>query len=290
VFIRSWPFTRQAVIKNLGQVTSGRVAIRKFRQTYFPHPGAVAEGVLVSRGGGASQPPLITIEKLTIQATYTGMLRHHFSLIRAEGLHAIVSLGESLKPATNAALSKTVIDELQADGALLDFMHADPARVTRFQVQQFRIHDLGSSGRMAFQVAFMNPMPPVEVFASGELGPWQSDDPRQTSVSGVYSFRNAELGALAGVAGLLSSAGKFEGPISALQVDGSTDASDFQVSNVAHRERLTTNFRAVVNATNGDVTLPKGPCGTAPRDCAFLQPVLHCARSNRRPARHLRCH
>lgn len=250
---RHWPFTRQAVVNDLGLATAASVEIRNFRQTFFPHPGAVAEGVVVRRGRDASTPPLVTIEKLTIQASYGGMLRHHVSLLRAEGMHGIVLLGESLS--TNAG--ETVIDELQADGALLDFLHADSARsVTRFEIRQFRIHSLGSHGPMAFQVTLMNPKPPGEVVASGQLGPWRSDHPEQTSVSGSYSFRHADLGALAGIAGILSSDGKFQGPLSALQVDGSTDTPDFAVASVRHRERLITRFHAIVNATNGDVTLP----------------------------------
>src|ERR1700740_2910774 len=118
VFIRIWPFTQRAVTGNLGEAISGTVEVRNFRRTYFP-PGAVAEGVVVRHGRDPKTPPLITIEKLTIQASYAGILRQHVSLLRAEGMHGVVPLGEPL----SVHAGNTVIDEFQADAALLDFIH-----------------------------------------------------------------------------------------------------------------------------------------------------------------------
>ena len=182
------------------------------------------------------------------------MLRHHVALLKAEGMHVAIPMGERMR-SNNSGTSKTVIDELQADAAVLDFVRA-PNRVTRFAIHQFRIHDLGAHGAMAFQVALTTSKPHGEVRASGRLGPWNSANPQQTNISGSYSFRNADLGTVKSVGGMLSSDGKFQGPISALRVDGSTDVAGFEVANVGHREPLSTRFHAVVNATNGDVTLP----------------------------------
>ena len=276
LFARYWPFTRQAVTANLAQAAAASVEIASFRQTFFPHPGAVAEGVTIRRNRDANLPPLITINKLTIQASYNGLLRHHVALLRAEGMHAVVPRGESLRPAANSALLKTVIDELQADGALLEFLSPDPTKpATQFQIHQFRIHDVSSRGRMTFQVALRNPKPPGEVQATGEVGPWRADDPQQTNASGSYSFRQADLGKLAGIAGMLSSDGKFHGPISSLQVEGTTDTPDFEVASVAHREHLSTNFHAVVNATNGDVSLPTVQARLGDTAIAVRASVVH---------------
>jgi hypothetical protein len=253
LFARHWPFTRTTITRDLEQATGAKVEIRNLRQTYFP-PGAVADRLVFRRD--QQSPPLITLQRLTIRASYPGMLRHHVALLKAEGMHVALPLGE-LSRGSNSASSKTVIDELQADGAVLDFIHANgPNRATRFQIHQFRIHDLGTRGAMAFQVALATPKPLGEVRANGRIGPWNSANPKQTSISGSYSFRHADLATFKAVGGVLSSDGKFQGPVSALQVDGSTDMPDFEVANVAHRERLSTKFHAVVNATNGDVSLP----------------------------------
>jgi hypothetical protein len=254
VFTREWPFTRNAVERDLAQASSGSVQIRSFRQTYFPHPGAVAEGVVIRYE--AKEPLFISIERLTIQASYLGMLRHHVSLLRTEGAHAVLPSGEAVAGRATLGRSKTVIDQLQADGTLLEIGQPDGAHpATRITLQQFRMHDLGSHHAMAFQVALLVPKPPGEARATGELGPWRSDDPRQTRIAGSYSFRHADLSALHGVAGVLSSQGKFQGPLSSIQVEGATEMPDFEVAGVRHRERLNTKFHAVVDASTGDVVV-----------------------------------
>jgi hypothetical protein len=50
LLISRWPFTPQAVIRDLEQATSTTVEIRNFRRAYLPHPGAVAEDVVFRRG------------------------------------------------------------------------------------------------------------------------------------------------------------------------------------------------------------------------------------------------
>jgi hypothetical protein len=63
------------------------------------------------------------------------------------------------------------------------------------------------------------------------------------------------LGAFEGIAGMLSSKGSFRGSFRELNVEGTTEMSDFEVTRSGHKHRLDTNFRAQVNATNGDVLL-----------------------------------
>jgi hypothetical protein len=109
---------------------------------------------------------------------------------------------------------------------------------------------------MSFQTAVSNPEPPGEVRATGRLGPWRADDPAQTQILGSYSFRQANLAVFRGIGGILSSGGKFQGMLKHLSVEGSTDMPDFEVTSSAHKVRLSTQFRAFVNATtNGDVGL-----------------------------------
>src|SRR5271166_2027143 len=86
---RQWPFTRQAVIRSLQQQSGTPVEIAAFRRFYFPHPGCVAEGVTFRKD--PRTPPLITIQRLTIVGSYTGLLEHHLTSVRAEGLHLTAS-------------------------------------------------------------------------------------------------------------------------------------------------------------------------------------------------------
>ena len=62
---------------------------------------------------------------------------------------------------------------------------------------------------MSYQVRMRNPEPPGEIVSGGHLGPITGGDVGKTPVSGGYSFQQVDLGALAGIAGALTSDGKF---------------------------------------------------------------------------------
>lgn len=253
----NWPFTQAQVEKDLADATTSTVAIESFQPTYFPHPGCIANSVTFRRSQDSRIPALITVQKLTIQGSLLGLLTRHVPVIRAEGAHVVIPpfhTGEARL--LNISELKAVVGELVANGAILEFTPRDPRKVPiRFEVHEFVLHDLGSNGAMAFQTALSNPEPPAEVRARGQLGPWKSDDPAQTQITGAYSFRQANLDVFRGIGGILASDGKFQGRIEHLEVEGSTDMPDFEVTSSAHKVSLGSQFHAVVNATNADVVL-----------------------------------
>jgi len=202
-------------------------------------------------------PALITVQKLTIQGSFIGLLTKHVPVVRAERAHVVIpSLDTSEARLLNISALKVVVGELVANGAILEFTPRDPWKLPiRFEVHEFVLQDLGSNGAMAFQTALSNPEPPGEVRVIGQLGPWRSDDPAQTQLTGVYSFRHANLGVFRGIGGILASDGKFRGMIEQLEVEGSTDMPNFEVTSSAHKARLGSQFHAFVNATNGNVVL-----------------------------------
>lgn len=255
--ILNWPFTRAQIEKNLADATVSSVVIESFQPTYFPRPGCVATGVTFRRNQDHGIPPLLTVQKLTIQASFLGLLTKHISVIQADGAHVTIPPLDTGGPwLRNITGSKVVVEDLVANGAILDFTSADPGKSRiRFEVHEFVQHNLGSRGVMPFQTALSNPEPPGEVRATGNLGPWKADNPAETEIFGSYSFRQANLGVFNGIAGILSSEGKFEGILKHLGVEGSTDMPDFEVTSSGHPIRLGSQFHAFVNATNGDVEL-----------------------------------
>jgi AsmA-like C-terminal region len=257
VLTRNWPFTRERLVNELQQVTSSELQIGSFKQTYFPIPGCIAERVTFRRNRDLRDTPLITIQKLTIQGSFAGLLAKHVPVIRADGAHVVIPpLGTGGGWAIRRSASNIVIGELVANGAVLEFTPRDPGkRRLKFEIRHFTLRDLGGNGPMAFETTLSNPEPPGEISASGSLGPWGKNDPTQTPISGSYSFRRANLGVFKGIAGTLSSDGKFEGDLKHLHVEGATDVPDFEVTRSSHKVHLTTQFDALVNATNGDVAL-----------------------------------
>ena len=65
------PFARGPIMQHLAEASGRTVTSRSFHRTYFPFPGCVVED-LIFRHGSANNPPLITIEKLTIRAPAAG--------------------------------------------------------------------------------------------------------------------------------------------------------------------------------------------------------------------------
>ena len=246
-----WAFSRNAVAADLAKSTSGDVPFRSFRNLYFPHPGCVAEGITIQRKG-SENPPLIAIAKLTIKGTTLGIFSKRVSLMQAEGLQVTPS-GAGWP--VNVSKSNIVIDRLVANNAALQIVHGDKNRPLSFSVHHFELENVGGNGPMPFRVEVMNPLPPGEISVSGKLGPWKTEQRDETPISGSYSFWHADLSAIAGVGGLLSSGGKFDGVIRQLHVWGETDTPQFEVLRTGHRFALKTQFDAQVNATNGDVIL-----------------------------------
>ncbi len=247
-----WPFSARKVAQDLADASSSKVVIQRYRPIYFPHPGGVAEGVVFRHDNIAT--PLITIRRLTIRGSYLGMITKHVAVLRAEGVRMVLPPFGTNGNWSNQS-SDIVIDELIADKSLLIVPPGEPGKKPlEFQIGEFTIHSLGRNHTMDFRTVLTNPSPPGEIRSEGKIGPWK-DKMDETSIIGSYTFQHAELGALAGIAGTLWSKGSFRGTFRELSVAGSTTTTDFEVKRSGHQHRLDTDFQAVVNTTNGDVTL-----------------------------------
>jgi hypothetical protein len=252
-----WPFSRQSVVKQLEDVSRSRVEVGDFHRTYFPRPGCVLQNVIFHHNPKTGAPPLITVEKMRVEGTFAGIFRKHVRRINAEGMHIFIP-----PPGTEhfetPARSTVIIDDLIADGAILDVASRQPGKAPlRFAFHSFTLNDVGSHGPASFQAKLSNPEPPGEINTTGKFGPWNADDVGKTPVSGEYVFQHADLGVFHGISGLLSSAGKFAGMVNRIEVEGTTDVPQFAVTRSSHEAPLRTQFHAVVNAENGDTFLQR---------------------------------
>ena len=130
-----------------------------------------------------------------------------------------------------------------------------------------KVHDLGLNSKMPFETVLTNAVPPGEITASGTFGPWQRRDPGRTPLDGRFIFENADLGVFDGIGGTLSAKGTFGGKLEVISVDGETTTPDFSIDISGQPVPLTTNYHAVVDATNGNTTLD-------PVNAKFLQTSL----------------
>ena len=252
-----WPFRKDEIISDLEEATSSKVEIESFRETHFPHPGCLIQGLIFRRPqAGPNAPPLITISKLTVQGSFLGLFTKHVALVRADNMHAIIPPFGTGGWSQSKTPADVIVNKFVADDSILEFSRQDPKEPrVKFLIHKFLIRGLGSKGQMEFKAGVRNPEPPGEVHSTGTLGPWRDDDPRQTPISGTYTFQEANLGSLPAIAGKLASEGKYGGVLQRMEVQGSTDVLNFEVTSSGHKTNLHTRFKALVDATTGDVTL-----------------------------------
>ena len=254
LWIEAWPFEQKSVVQNLEEASGSKVRVQAFHRKYFPSPGCVIEGVEFDHGSN-SGTPLITIRKLTIRGSYFGVILRRVSSITAEGLRIVIppfGSGETFR----ATPSKITIDEIVANDALLEFALRKPdTPPLRFEIHEIALHNVGWNGPLSYRVKVKIPEPPGEIAAEGNFGVWNINEAGETPVSGEYKFDHADLSVYGGIAGTLSSAGKFSGTLRHIDIFGTTNTPDFEVQSGGHPVQLIADFTAYVDATHGDTFL-----------------------------------
>jgi AsmA-like C-terminal region len=247
-----WPFTEKAVVEDLAEASDSTVTIRSSHRTYFPFPGCILEGIEFHHG--SDRWTLITIDKLTIEGSYSGILTKHVPRIRAEGGHVFIPpFGSNFTFDTQH--SKLVVDEIIANGTVVEFADGPNNKPLRFEVHQGLLHDVEWGSPIAYDLKFHNPEPPGEIATRGKFGAWIKENPGETPISGEYTFDQADLGVYEGIAGMLASKGKFGGLLKHIDIAGTTDVPNFEVKSGGHKVELGTQYSAFVDAIHGDTLL-----------------------------------
>jgi hypothetical protein len=259
LLIRFFPFSETTVTESLRETFPSNVSIDHFKTIYFPHPGCRAEGVTFrSTSSRPDSPPLVTIQELAIDGSYTDFLwrPHRVARVRLTGLRIQVPpLGHAGQFSGGYTDSRITIGELTANGALVEFARTSGNPPERFDIHELTLGDVSSKSGMSYRIAVRNPVPPGEIHSAGHFGPFQATAPGQTPVSGTYAFDRADLGVFRGIAGLINSQGKFSGSLGRIEVQGTTESANFEVVRSGHAAPLSTRFQLVVNGLNGDVAL-----------------------------------
>src|ERR1700682_842342 len=111
-----WPFGREAVLKDLQDASLSKVDIGAFHGTYFPRPGCVLEHVTFQHNPKAGTTPLITVERIRIESSFSGLFSKHLKRLRAERMRILIPARGSGEQFKTPKRSTFVIDDLIADG------------------------------------------------------------------------------------------------------------------------------------------------------------------------------
>ncbi len=262
--IRLW------VIRSLSDHFQSRVELATLRVTGFPHLGVTGEDLTIYFHDRTDVPPIVHVDKFSFELGALAILRlpRHVSTALIENMTVTIPpRGEKKTPKssdsgkTNNMLSSLIVDEVVCKNTVLITLprKPDPGKPQK-EPLEWDIHDLDLRSASVdnpfhFHGILTNAKPKGEIDTSGEFGPWDVDDPGSSSVSGSYKFTDADLGPFPGIAGILSSTGKFTGKLAELEVEGETDTPDFSLDKIGKPVPLHTEYSATVDGTNGDTLL-----------------------------------
>ncbi len=259
---RAEPYLRQRVIQDLGQRFDGTAELGAFHVTVFPQLRVTGENLTIRRERNNSIPPIISAKRFDLHASPLGLLRWLLSI----GTVHVIGLSITLPPhgdrpnfkSTGKSPQKTsfVIGSVICEDTRLEIQTDKPGKLPLiFDIHSLVLHSAGPGRSMPFTATLTEPVPLGEIATKGEFGPWNTDDPRESPVSGSFSFEHADLATIHGIGGILSSTGSYRGVIDRIEVEGKTDTPDFTVVTGGHPMPLHTEYSATVDGSTGDTYL-----------------------------------
>ena len=149
-----------------------------------------------------------------------------------------------------------LIKEVTIKDAKLVILPKDSKKVPlEFAIHNLRLDWAGTGVAMRYDAALTIPKPPGAIHSVGRFGPWNAEEPGNTPLSGDYTLEKADLGVFAGVAGILSSTGHFEGTLDTIHAKGRASVPDFRLKMAGNPMPLVTQFEVLIDGTNGNTIL-----------------------------------
>ena len=269
LFLRSHaePMLRARVIETLTARFQSKVEMAEFHVW-------VGDGLEVSGSGlkifGQTDPnihqpgiqPLIAIAEFRFHTGILDLLHSpmHVQMVRLKGLALNIPPSGQRQQMTDlgprGGKIKVFVDQFVCQDAQLVINTSRPDKLPlEFSIGNLKMKDIGPGQPLHFDATLMNPKPVGDISSSGLFGPFRADSPRDTPVKGTYSFSNADLGTIKGIAGILSSTGQYDGSLGHIVVDGETNTPDFRLAVSGHPVPLETRFHAIVDGTSGNTYL-----------------------------------
>jgi len=264
VIYRAEPILRGRVMETLSTRFHGHVELSSFHVS-------IARGFQVTGAGlkifgpadpNAHQPgiqPLIAIEEFRFAADIFNLLHTPMRIHRVylKGLELNIPPREQRQQQGGfEGKIKIYVDEFVSEQARLVINTLRPDKLPiEFDISNLQMKEIGPGQPLLFDAALVNPKPVGAIHSTGLFGPWEADDPRSSPVRGKYSFTNADLSTIKGIAGILSSTCEYAGTLGNIVVDGETDTPDFHIAISGHPVPLHTDFHAIVDGTSGDTYL-----------------------------------
>jgi AsmA-like C-terminal region len=258
------PVLRNALVDVIRDQLDADVELQSFKVDTFPLVRVTGSGLKLRLHGQAEARPLIEVASFEVQSGIWGLLQRprRFRSVTLDGLKI------SIPPRSghDRESGKAAATEIQEGPVVIDHVVAHAAELLlipkradkepkRFEIYDLRLESVGFNRSMPYKARLTNPVPKGLIDASGSFGPWRAVEPGDTPLTGRYTFKDADLDTIKGIAGTLSSEGEFSGKLAEIDVRGKTSTPNFSVDVGGRAVPLDTQFHAVVDGTDGDTYL-----------------------------------
>jgi hypothetical protein len=291
---RAEPFVRARIVDELQSRFHARVELDSFHMSLVNGLWAEGKGLRIwppaqaeeapESGTEGQDEPLIRLDEFRFHAPlrFSPGKPFHISLVELNGMDVhmppLSHFGRALAGSAGAGQSSTgpsgdesrgrkrspsfEVETLECNGAHLVLGSSKPAAAGKpgklpleFAIAHFKLTNVASGKAMGFDAELTNPKPVGTIYSTGSFGPWLTEDPGETPITGDYRFEHADLATFKGIAGILTSTGHYQGTLRHLVVDGVANVPDFRLTHYGSALPLATHFHARVDATNGDTWL-----------------------------------
>jgi hypothetical protein len=252
--------TRDWIVKVLEQRFQSEVELKDFHVSAFPNMEVSGEGLTIRYRGRPDVAPMIQVKKFSFGLGWWSIFKrpHRIRYIHVQRMVITVPPKQAIPPSAISVkeLPAMTASEIECDDAELLIIPAKPGAATLdWQIHDLVLTDVEMYKPFRFHGTLTNAKPKGEIATQGQFGPWNLNDPGATPISGSYGFAQADLGPFPGIAGMLSSRGKFDGQLDELEVNGETTTPNFSLDKIGKPVPLHTDFSATVDGTNGDTLL-----------------------------------
>ncbi|WP_263382514.1 AsmA-like C-terminal region-containing protein [Granulicella arctica] len=263
---RAGPILKGRVIETLSTRFRSRVEMDEFHVSLLRGLEVSGEGLRIFApdevvAAGATLP-VIGIEHFEFHSGLMGLFVKpmHVGTVHVTGLAVNIPPKEMrAKEAASAPRKgkmKIVVDEIVCDDSRLIIGTEKPGKDPKdFELRHIVMREIGPDAPWQYDATLVNAIPKGNIHATGTFGPWVTESPGDSSVTGKYTFDNADLNTIKGIGGMLSSVGEFTGQLDRIAVNGTTETPNFSLDTANHGMPLHTKFAAVVDGTSGDTYL-----------------------------------
>lgn len=263
---RAEPILRGRVIETLSTRFDSRVELEKFHVSVLKGLGVSGDKLRIYPPddvvAAGAKNPLIALGHFSFEADLGGLFKRpmHVGTVHVTGMAIEIPPREMRQQAGNNQRHfgkiSIVVDEIVCDDSKLVIETAKADKDPKvFDLEHVVLRNVGPNAPWRYDATLVNAIPAGDIHAVGTFGPWVNESPGDSGVTGRYTFDHADLNTIHGIGGTLSSVGEFSGQLNRIEVDGTTQMSDFSLDSANHPMPLKTQFHATVDGTSGDTYL-----------------------------------